>query len=312
MSNYRFGDRFMKLWEDTSFVHSQWRKFQEKTVPVLSTLIERQGEILADRRTFDEVTAELGPQIDELPNDEVSPELIAEYLNHLTWHIMLRTQYKVLDALSLFFDSANSFNTYGVALASRSIIEHVGVLQVLYEKLPWKEATEQPRTLFVEQGYKTMKTIMRLMNASEFDWERYLGEERRGRATLLNGQWSRKPDGTEHDVSGRTPSSQFIAALEKELVRIYGPFADNSLRSAWAMLSDIIHPNWGGAFLYSDNMYDIPVRPLAWQERVRFHRRTLAHIHMPVHGSVQHLTEITSALHDVTLTHFGVRRRAES
>lgn len=97
MTDHRFTDEFMALWLDMPPTEAGWQKFQDVCVPNFYTVMQEQQNRLADRRAISAIQADLAPQLEAR---KPSPDLIAESLNCVVWETMLRTQYKVEDALS--------------------------------------------------------------------------------------------------------------------------------------------------------------------------------------------------------------------
>jgi hypothetical protein len=230
--------KFKALWDDTSPMTKEWEKLE-----TLNAAIKEISRNLAIRalglRTLPEINADMQPGEVEMG------QLFLETLIVLWNRVMLRTSLKVHDALELMFRSINSANAYGCAIAARSIIEHVALLQFVAKEIPWLEG----RVIKHEEMVDFTKRLFNLTQGSTFDWDKILAGAVSVRQILASNCWKRPG-------SDRIPQiATLVETLDAEMSLEQGEDAEGHLRFVYSALCDVIHPSWGGDFIYAPQIY---------------------------------------------------------
>ncbi len=236
-------DDFKALWDETSPMRTEWKN--------LETLFYAVKEIsynLALRAT--EIRTIVDIDRDMQTGQKQMGQLLIETL-FVQWNrVMLRACLKVSDALELMFFSINMANAYGCALSARSIIEHVALLQYLTKKVPW-----QKNKVFDQKALTEFtKLLFSLTQGSTFDWDKLLSGNLSVRGILASKTWKRPH-------SERIPHmAELVEVLDKELSPLQGNDAEGHIQFLYSALCDVVHPSWGGDFIYAPKIYrDIKV-----------------------------------------------------
>jgi hypothetical protein len=226
---------FKDLWATGSPMQKEWEKLE-----VLVVAVEEIGRSMAKKasvlRTLPEIHA-------DTTSGRVEMKLaFLETVNTLWNRVLLRTAFKVHDALDLLFHSINSANAYGCAIASRSIIEHVALLSYFVKGVPWEDG----RPVQNDELIEFTKHLFTLTQGSTFDWDKFLEGRVSVRDLVKSGSWKRP-----HDE--RIPQiATLVEVLDQELAPQQG---HATLRFVYSALCDVIHPSWGGDFIYAPRIY---------------------------------------------------------
>ncbi len=138
-----FNENFKSLWEKASPVYKEWEKIE-----ILYTALENISRNLAIQHSEFKDIAEIEKGLKN--SRQPMGKLFLEAILYLWKRVLLRSCLKVRDALQLLIYSSNSANAYGCALAARSIIEHVALLQFLVKKIPWKNTKQIKKQEMIE------------------------------------------------------------------------------------------------------------------------------------------------------------------
>jgi hypothetical protein len=230
--------RFKALWADGSAVQKEWKKLE-----TLYSVIQDTSHSLATRasalRTLPEIDADI-----QTGNAEMG-HLFLETLI-VSWNrILLRTFLKVHDSLELMFSSINTANAYGCAIAARSIIEHVALLEYFAKRVPWKNG----RVIRHEKMVEFTKHLFNLTQGSTFDWDKFLTGGVSVRQLVRSDNWKRP-------TNERIPHiTTLVEALDEEMAPQQGEGSEGYLRFIYSALCDVVHPSWGGDFIYAPRIY---------------------------------------------------------
>jgi len=168
--------------------------------------------------------------------------LYLEVVQTLWTKILLRTLMKVGDAMQLVFYSANTWNAYGCALGARSILEHVAFLEYFASKTPW---IEKPY-VDLKDAIPFTKELLKLSTGSRFDWDRLMHGQIRH--MVADGKWQRPKD-------ERIPlCADLIKSLEIALRKAGKLEYKNEIGFLYGILCDVVHPSWGGDFIYGPDI----------------------------------------------------------
>lgn len=232
-----FSEQFLQLWEEHSPVRQCW----EMLVVFYDALNEAAGVRAAaiEPSSLHELDSEI--QAGSRPMEDI----YVRWTNLLWSRIILRAQLKVRDSLTLVFHSCNCAMGYGAALASRAIIEHVALLQHFAERVPWQS------TGFVEKEAMIQFTndLQRLAFGSRLDWDQLFADAGALRRLLATESWSRPRNERIPDLG------QLIGALDGSLFDSGRLAMKGQIQFVYSVLCDVVHPSWGGDFVYSPRMY---------------------------------------------------------
>lgn len=204
----------------------------------LNSTAEKLSIEISQMGTFSEI------EVDTLNGSRSMEEIYVEWTNLLWKRIILRTQLKVLDALKLLFYSCNTRNLYGCAITSRSILEHVALLQYLADKVPWKDNREIPK----DDMIRFTKQLYILAFGSRFRWDDILKKPVNLRQLISMGNWNRHK-------SERIPDIHIlINSIDEELSK-HDRTIEGQIKFLYTILCDVVHPSWGGDFAYDPKMY---------------------------------------------------------
>lgn len=233
-----FSEDFKSLWELGSRVRSLWDAF-ESLYSGLLEMAQKQAVKQSSFRSFEDIEHDL------LAKTRPMETLYVEWMNLLWNRIVLRTQLKVRDSIQLLFYSCNTANAYGCALSARSVIEHTSLLEYLSSKVPWRNHRAVPKAKMIE----FTKQLYKLALGSRFSWDEMFKGSGSIRQLLSSGEWDR-PKGM------RIPHiSELVGELDKTLFSQNRLEAKGQIKFLYTILCDVVHPSWGGDFIYSPNMY---------------------------------------------------------
>jgi hypothetical protein len=237
-------DDFKSLWGKDSPMQTEW-----KNLETLFYAIKEISHNLALRAT--EIRTVVDIDRDMQTGQRQMGQLLIETLFVLWNRVLLRACLKVRDSMELMFFSINIANAYGCALAARSIIEHVALLQYLVNRVPWRNN----RVFDQETLFEFTKLIFSLTQGSTFDWDKLLSGDVSIRDILTSKAWKRP------HIERIPYIADLVEVLDKELSALQGKDADGHIQFLYSALCDIAHPSWGGDFIYAPKMYrDIKVQ----------------------------------------------------
>lgn len=271
-----FTDEFKSLWEPHSTPRLIWDVL-EALYTVLEQATAKQIIKLAAYRDFNEIERDMKASI--RPMEQLYVELVNIFWNRL----VLRTQLKVRDSLQLVFYGANANNIYGYALAARSIVEHVALVQYLVNAVPWRTNREVPK----EQVITFTTQLYNLVFGSTFDWDKMLRDSGAAREMLSSGKWKRPPN-------QRIPKiADLVQSLDEELYKQNRLAEKDQIKFLYSQLCDVVHPSWGGEFVYSPRMRGAPT---GMQELGDDSKLAAVLFLFPVVELVRHLIELSEGL----------------
>ncbi len=236
-----FSLEFLDLWEEDSPMRQRWSQLEELSNDFDNQIIDVLT-IQNRSRTQREINLDIK---NAMTTAESNYRLFMESTNIMLNRILLRSMLKIRDSNELFFNSCDNANAYGCCLAQRSIIEHLGLLQYLYEKISWKDnifRTKEIKKYFTE-------VLDPLYLGSKFNWDK------------LNTETSslRDPEIKLHEwVRSKTyrlpRSSDLVNSLDFNCSKL-NITQKGSIKLMYTILSDILHPSTGGDFIYAEDMY---------------------------------------------------------
>ena len=271
-----FSDEFKALWEPQAPVRQLWGAL-ETFHEGLCEMAVAKATALFQSTTMQELQEEIEAQ--RRPMEDI----YVDWVNLLWTRIVLRTQLKVRDSLKLLFYSCNTANTYGCALASRAILEHVALLQYLASRVPWRSS----RLVKKEDLMQFTTDLHQLAFGSRLDWERFLSGTVSLRQLLNSGVWSRPSN-------ERIPAiGDLIGVLDDTLSALGRLEAKGQIQFVYSVLCDVVHPSWGGDFAYSPRMY----RDMNAAGKLDAHFKLLATLFcLPIVEVVRHLVVLCDQL----------------
>ena len=234
---------FKSLWDSSSNMGVIWDQ-TGALFHALDGFLDELEVVIASYRTLKEIEIDMAGNL----HGEKQPMeyLYLESLRVVWSRLLLRTLQKVLDSMRVVFASANSSNLYGCALGARGVLEHVALLQYFADKAPWlkKAAVE------MKDAIPFTRELFQLTFASRFDWNSlYNGQIRQ---LVQTGAWNRP-----HDE--RIPHiATLVDGLEKAMKGRSRIQYDKEIGFYYTLLCDVVHPSWGGDFLYTRDMYRDP------------------------------------------------------
>jgi hypothetical protein len=274
LSDLRFSEQFKSMWEEGSDVLLLWNSLE-----VISSGISERCIQLAKRQ------ASFRPPIEMEEALKIKSEpmkgLYVEWVNQQWNKLLLRTNLKVRDALYLMFHSANKANAYGFALSARAILEHVALLQFFWDQVPWRRSrvvTKKEMTRFTED-------ILKIILGSRINWEKLTTGA--VKEMLNSGQWDRPQ--TEH----LPRIAKLVVSLDNELFATQRQYAKGTMRFLYGILCDVVHPSWGGDFIYSPRMsFALNAEP----EFNHVFKLSATMFCLPVVELVKHLHQLTDVM----------------
>lgn len=223
------------MWEEGSDVLLLWNSLEV----ISSGISERCMQLVKRQASFrPPIEMEEALKIKSEPMES----LYVEWVNQLWNKFLLRTNLKVRDALNLMFHSANTANAYGCALSARAILEHVALLQFFWNKVPWRKSRVVTKT----ELKRFTEDILNIILGSRFNWEKLTTGA--VKEMLNSGQWYRP------QKERLPPIAEIVGSLDNELFATQRRYAKGAMRFLYGILCDVVHPSWGGDFIYSSRM----------------------------------------------------------
>lgn len=212
-------------------------------------------------------------------------QLFLEALVLLWNRLLLRTCLKVSDSLELMFLSMNAANAYGCAITARSVLEHVALLQYFADDIPWRES----QLIRHEAMVRFTKRLFALSQGSTFDWDKLLSGNISLRSLVASKNWKRPPD-------ERIPAiTALVEALDKKMAPQQGSGVEGEFQFLYSALSDVVHPSWGGDFIYAPRIYRHIKLERAFDEHFR---RIVTLFCLPTFGVAHHLAKLVGFMMD--------------
>lgn len=277
-SAVKLDDRFRSMWEPDSPMQQEWSNFE-----ALSQVIREFSRGLAARasamRHLPDIEAEMGSEEREMG------QLFLETLVFLWNRLLLRTCLKASDSLEMMFLSMNTANAYGCAITARSILEHIALLQYFANDIPWRESQLVRHEALV--GFT--KRIFALTQGSTFDWDKLLAGNVSLRSLVASKNWKRSPDERIPQIAA------LVEALDKKMASQQGSGGEGQLQFLYSAMSDVVHPSWGGDFIYAPQIY----RHIKLERAFDEHFRRIATLFcLPTFGVVHHLAKLVGFMMD--------------
>jgi hypothetical protein len=273
------------MWDVSDPMQEQWSRFE-----LSCSILNEVGQNMATRLE----------QLDHLPGIDdqlqgMNPDMNTQFLKTILflWNrTQVRTLLKVQDSLEILLSSMNSSNAYGCAISSRGIIEHVALLQFLAKDVPWAES----QTVLKEDLIAYTKKLFLLSQGSTFDWDRLFSGEDSIRDIITSGEW-RRPR------KERIPRiSEMVEALDDEMTTNSIGSVRKQTMFLYCCMSDVLHPSWGGDFLYADSMH----RHYKESQTFDAHfKRVVTLFCLPVHSVTTHLAKLIGWMADNEPKLFG-------
>jgi len=180
------------------------------------------------------------------------------------------------------FFSMNTANAYGCAANGRSIIEHVALLQKFVDEVPWRTSAMVTRPALVAFA----KRLFVFEQGSNFDWDKLLSGEVSIRELVASKGWKRP-----HDE--RPTITTLVKALDREMASPDGIGIEGGLLFLYACMSDVMHPSWGGTFLYAPAIH----RHMRFERAFDAHFKAVASLFCLFTSTVvQHLITLVEAM----------------
>lgn len=272
-------DGFKALWDKGSPMQTEWENLEK-----LCWAVKEISHNMALRTSAFRNLVEVDKDI--RAGKRQMGQLFIETLFILWNRILLRTCLKVRDSLELLFYSINTANAYGCALAARSIIEHVALLQYFAKEIPWRNT----KCVKHDAMFEFVKHLFNLTQGSTLDWDRLLSGNLSLRKLIASKSWKRPNN-------ERIPKiSILVETLEKELLPLERKDEEGHLQFLYSALCDVVHPSWGGDFIYAPQMY----RDIKLDRAFDEHFKRIATLFcLPIVGIVKHLTQLTRFMMDI-------------
>ncbi len=220
------------LWPEGSQYHVVLTQIED-VLPFARRLSGRTREVLAGLPSFAELESAIIRRKGDA--DEVAAILVACLWNRLLGRALLKCE----DAIRLLIFSTNRRNLYGTALATRTIIEHVGLMTHLSDR----SASFSGRELSDAEFTEFMHEMYRLAMGSNVDWEALFSGKTPVRTLIQQNLWKRPKD-------ERLPQlNALVQALDAAMGTRPG-YEPGFILLMYGILSDLLHPSWGGDFMY--------------------------------------------------------------
>ncbi len=271
---FKLGNRFRSMWEADSPMQQEWSNF-EGTSQGIRDLSRGLSARASAMRHLPDIEAEMKSESREMG------QLFLETLVLLWNRLLLRTCLKVADSLEMMFLSMNAANAYCCAIAARSILEHVAFLQYFADDIPWRES----QVITHEAMVKFTKRLFNLTQGSTFDWDKMLSGNVSLRSLVASKNWKRPFD-------ERIPSiATLVEALDKKMATRRGSGVEGQFQFLYAAMSDVVHPSWGGEFIYAPHIYRHIKLERAFDENFR---RIVTLFCLPTFGVAHHLGKLVA------------------
>jgi len=227
------------------------------------------------------------PDIEAAMRDQTDEmgQLFLETLFVLWNRLLLRTCLKTLDSLELMFFSMNTANAYGCAIAARSVIEHVALLQSFADEVPWRDSPTIQHAAMVE----FTKRLFIFAQGSTFDWDKLLSGQMGLRDLITSKSWKRPGD-------ERIPKiAALVEALDRKMALPEGSGPEGQIQFLYSCMSDVVHPSWGGDFIYAPQIYRHIKLERAFDEHFN---RVATLFCLPTFSVAHHLVKLVLAMKD--------------
>jgi hypothetical protein len=240
-----FSPQFLDMWEEDSPMRNRWFQLEESGDGFDNNIIDVM--LFQNRmRTISEINDDVKNK-KYMKDPNTHNTLFLEYTNHILNRTLLRSLLKIRDSNELFFISCNNANLYGCSLAQRSIIEHLGLMQYLYDNVSWKDS-HSIEIKGIKDYY--IKTLYPLYFGSTFNWDKFLKEA----SSIVE-----RPEININDWKRQKPvqlplSSHLVKCLDNKFSEL-DISKKGFVQLMYTILSDILHPSTGGDFIYSDDVY---------------------------------------------------------
>jgi len=268
--NETLSETFIAMWEVDSPVRREWQ-----AIETLYASLKDIADGLTARsyalRNIVEIEADMKART--LPMGQLVLETLSVWWNR----IAIRSCLKARDAVQLMFFSCNTANAHGCALAARSIIEHVASLQYFINTVPWRDSPLVAR----EELTEFTKQFHNLLYGSSFAWDKFLEGGVSVRKLIATGEWKRP--GKE-----KIPHiTELVKTLDKELSRRNRNEPEGRILFVYSALCDVVHPSWGGDFIYAPRIYrDVK----ATQEHDEHFKRVATLFCLPIGEIIRHMS----------------------
>ena len=232
----KFNDAFRSMWDKDSPVLKEW-----KTLEVYYSSISVIAENLAVKASSFRSFADIETDVKRCQARAQEEALRLELIFFLWNRLLLRTCSKVRNSLELLIFSSNEGNSYGCALAARGIMEHVALLNYFVQRVPWLQSpavTKERLGIFIKQ-------LTLLTQGSTFDWYQFFEGSVTLRTIIASKNWKRPKDQRIPEIS------TLIKSLDDRLSSIRSSETTGRIEFIYSVLCDVVHPSWGGDFIYS-------------------------------------------------------------
>lgn len=270
-------DQFKSLWDDTSKMRAEWDKF-EVIHWAVTEIAHSLAKKVSSLRNLSEIDRDLASGMPM--NDKYWLEILVVGWNRF----LLRNCLKVRDSLELLFHSINIANAYGTALSTRSILEHVAIIQYFVRIIPWQDNRFVPHDKMIQFA----KQFVNLTQGSTFDWDKLLYGKGGVRAVIASKQWKRPNN-------DRLPAlSRLVEILDDEMFRRQKTnYEPGLLQLVYSALCDVVHPSWGGDFIYAPEIH----RDMKEERLFDQHFKKVASLFcIPLPAVVQHFAELVETM----------------
>jgi len=241
MENKRIhiSEQFKSLWDCTSKMRAEWDKF-EKIHWAISEIAHNQAKKVSGLRNMVEIDRDIEAGI--LKQEKMALEVLL-----VSWNrFLLRNCLKIRDSIDLLFHSVNTANSYGITLSARSILEHVAMTQHFVNIIPWQNNQMVQQDKMVHFA----KQFINLTQGSTFDWDKLLYGKGGVRALIASKQWKRP------SKERIPPIWKLVNALDDEMSRRQKTtYEQGLLQLVYSALCDVVHPSWGGDFIYAPEIH---------------------------------------------------------
>lgn len=279
MENKRhpIAEQFKSLWGKTSKMRAEWDKF-EVIHWAISEIAHNQAKKVSGLRNMVEIDRDIEAGI--LKQEKMALEVLVVAWNRF----LLRNCLKSRDSLELLFHSVNTANSYGLALSARSILEHVAMTQHFVNIIPWQNNQMIPRAKMINFA----KQFINLTQGSTFDWDKLLYGKGGVRVVIASKQWKRP------SKERIPPISQLVKTLDDEMFRRQRTnYERGLLQLVYSALCDVVHPSWGGDFIYAPEIH----RDMKEERVFDEHFKKVASLFcIPLPAVVQHFAELIETM----------------
>ena len=158
-------------------------------------------------------------------------------------------------------------------------------MQYFVNQVPWQKNGLVAHDVMV----KFSNEFVKLSQGSTFDWDKFLYGNLGLRAIIASKEWKRpKNEKLPHITS-------LVELLDKELSPLQGKDAEGSLNFLYSALCDVVHPSWGGDFIYAPQIY----RDMKSDRKFDDHFKRIATLFcLPILGVVAHYGKLVEFMMD--------------